>query len=190
MASSDNVPGYGADAVSGERQTQKVSGTADSGDATLEPGQYPVGSWGNELFGGPLPAGTGAPGSQGAKWNSGTDPTNEPGQTEDGITGISEAEITRTGAPGTAGAANSLGSGSDSVTFTRPGSPYSGTYTSDTVRDDVSGSSDWTGANDGGYSSGGPQLPAIKGNEPEAGSGRFQPGSGGRVLRGGRSVRG
>ena len=117
------------------------------------------------------------------------DPTNEPGQTEDGLTGISEDEITETGAPGSTGADPSDGTGSESVTFTRPGSYLSGTYAMSTVRDDIDGPTDWTQANDSGYATGGPQLPGIKGNEPEAGTGRFQPG-GGRVMRGGRAVRG
>jgi hypothetical protein len=88
---------------------------------------------------------------------------------------------------GTGTTANTTG-GAESITYTRPGSPYSGTYKSDTVSDDTSGTRDSTQANDEGYGTGGPQLPGLKGNEPVPG-GRYQPGSG-RVLRGGRAVSG
>ena len=64
------------------------SGTTSGADPTNEPGQYPVGGWGPSIFGGPLPDGTGAPGTRGAQFSSATDPTNEPGQITDGITGI------------------------------------------------------------------------------------------------------
>jgi len=165
---------------------QKVAGVAASGDPTNEPGQYPVGGWGDAIFGGPLPSGTGAPGSQGARLGGGTDPTNEPGQVDDGLTGLSTVDITTTGAPGTTTNANQP-EGGTMVTYTRPGSFMSGTYQSDTYHDDLSGPGDSTQANDEGYASGGPQLPGIRGNEPVPG-GRFQPGSG-RVLRGGRDVR-
>jgi len=186
MASTN--PAYNEDGhVVGGVRGPKVSGTADSNDPTLQEGQYPPGGWGSSIFGGPLPDGTGAPGTAGARWSAGTDPTNEPGQTEDGLTGISEDEITQTGAPGTQGAQDSTG-GADSVSFTTPGSYLTGSYDMQQVSDDVSGPGDWTGANDEGYATGGPQLPGIRGNEPQAGSSRYQPG-GGRVLRGGRDVR-
>jgi len=186
----NTVPGYGTgEDVAGARETNAYSGIRSTGDPTLEPGQYPPDE-DHGIFGGPMPEGTGAPGTAGARYDSSVDPTNEPGQTEDGLTGITEAEITETGAPGSTGADPSDGSGADSVTFTRPGSYLSGTYAMSTVRDDTDGPTDWTQANDSGYATGGPQLPGIKGNEPEAGSGRFQPGAGGRVMRGGRAVRG
>jgi hypothetical protein len=179
----DSYPGY-----DNRKQTAgstRVSGRGSGGDPTLEPGQYPPGS-DHGIFGGTLPDGTGAPGTAGA---SGTpDPTNEPGQTQDGLTGISESEITQTGAPGSQGTTPTSGGGPDSVEFTRPGSGVL-TYENITVSDSVGGPQDWTQANDDGYASGGPQLPGLKGNEPEAGSSRFQPG-GGRVMRGGRAVRG
>ena len=180
-----SYPGY--DSRTQAAATTKVSGTGGGGtDPTLEPGQYPPGT-DHGIFGGPLPAGTGAPGTQGA--TGGSDATTEPGQTQDGLTGISEAQITETGAPGTQGTQPTTGGGPDSVSFTRAGSYLTGTYESETVGDSVGGSADWTQANDDGYASGGPQLPGIKGNEPQAGGGKFQPG-GGRVLRGGLAVRG
>jgi hypothetical protein len=160
------------------------SGTNESADPTTEPGQYPVGGWGNAIFGGPLPDGTGAPGSQGAR--GAADPTNEPGQVSDGLTGITDAEISNTGAPGTQGAVDHDG-GADSITYTYPNDGI-GPYAQVSVSDDLSGPGDSTGANDQGYATGGPQLPGIKGNEPQAGGSRYQPG-GGHVMRGGRSVR-
>ena len=179
-----NYPGY--DSRKQTAGTTKVSGAGGGGDPTLEPGQYPPGS-DHGIFGGPLPAGTGAPGTQGA--NGTSDPTNEPGQTQDGLTGISESDITKTGAPGTQGTTPTSGGGAEQVSFTAAGSYLDGTYESLTVGYDTSGPKDGTQANDDGYASGGPQLPGIKGNEPQAGSNRFQPG-GGSVLRGGRAVRG
>jgi hypothetical protein len=180
-----DYPGY--DSRKQAVSTTKVSGTGSSGtDPTNEPGQYPAGN-DHGIFGGPLPNGTGAPGTAGA--SGGSDPTTEPGQLQDGLTGISEAQITETGAPGTQGTTPTSGGGPDSVSFTRAGSYLSGTYQSETVSDSVGGPADWTQANDDGYDSGGPQLPGIKGNEPAAGGSRFQPG-GGRVMRGGRAVRG
>lgn len=179
-----DYPGY-----SSTRQNtgagRKVSGVAGSGDPTAEPGQYPPGT-DHGIFGGPLPSGTGAPGSAGTRGTP--DPTNEPGQTSDGLTGVTDAQITQTGAPGSQGTTPTSGGGPDSVTFTAPGA---GILPNEdvTVQDSTSGPQDWTQANDDGYASGGPQLPGIKGNEPEAGGARFQPG-GGSVMRGGRSVRG
>jgi hypothetical protein len=180
-----DYPGY--DGRKQATPTTKVSGAGGgTGDPTLEPGQYPPGS-DHGIFGGPIPAGTGAPGTAGASGMP-DDPTNEPGQTQDGLTGISEHDITNTGAPGTQGSSPDPG-GSSSVTFTKAGSYLSGTYDPETVGYTTDGPADGTQANDDGYASGGPQLPGIKGNEPQAGSGRYQPG-GGRVLRGGRAVRG
>ena len=178
-----DYPGY--DGHKQNTGTTKVSGAGGGGDPTLEPGQYPPGT-DHGIFGGPLPAGTGAPGTQGA--SGGSDPTTEPGQLEDGLTGITEAQITQTGAPGSQGTVPDPG-GSSQVTFTKAGSYLSGTYSSETVGYTGDGPADGTQANDDGYASGGPQLPGIKGNEPQAGSSRFQPG-GGQVLRGGRAVRG
>lgn len=183
MASS--YPGYDGTRYVG-RNGPGESGRGGDPDPTTEPGQYPP-AMDHGIFGGPLPTGTGAPGTAGGG-GRGSDPTTEPGQLTDGLTGITDREITQTGAPGSQGTTPTSGGGPDSVTFTRPTGGVT-TYTTETVRDAVSGPADWTTANDDGYASGGPQLPGIKGNEPQAGSGRYQPG-GGRVLRGGRSVRG
>ena len=184
MAKEPNQTPDGGGSVSGG--SSRVSGTTEASDPTNEPGQYPPGGWGTAIFGGPLPSGTGAPGTKGGA--GGADDTAEPGQLVDGLTGITETEITETGSPGTGTTANTDG-GSDSISYTRPGSYLSGTYKSDTTSDNVAGTASATEANDQGYATGGPQLPGIKGNEPRAGQGPYQPGSG-RVLRGGRAVRG
>lgn len=178
----DNYPGY--DGRKQSAPTTKVSGAAGAvSDPTNEPGQYPPGT-DHGIFGGPLPDGTGAPGTAGA--GAGSDPTNEPGQTQDGLTGISEHDITSTGAPGTQGTVPDPG-GADQVTFTKAGSYLSGTYDPVTVGYTTSGPEDGTQANDDGYATGGPKLPGMQ--EPQAGTGRFQP-AGGHVMRGGRAVRG
>jgi len=167
-----------------QTSNRPYSGTTESSDPTNEPGQYPPGDQ-HGIFGGPLPTGTGAPGSAGASGSA--DATNEPGQTQDGLTGVSESQITQSGAPGSQGAQVRSGGG-DSVTYTKA-SDGIGPYEQVTASDDLSGPGDSTGANDSGYATGGPQLPGIQGNEPQAGSGRYQPG-GGKVLRGGRDVKG
>jgi hypothetical protein len=182
--------------VSGTDPRSAFSGTRNhDDDPTTMAGQYPPpDGWANAMFGGPMPQGTGAPGTQGATASGGfhgggaADPTNEPGQTDDGFAGISEHDITESGAPGSATTPNTEG-GSDTISYTQPGSVLSGTYQSETVHDDLSGGRDSTMANDAGYATGGPKLPGMM--EPQAGGGArsFQPGSGGRVLRGGRSVR-
>lgn len=162
------------------------SGGPDGGaDNSSQPGQYPPGGWGNAIFGGPLPTGTGAPGTSGG--GGGGDDTAEPGQLTDGLTGVTDAEITQTGAPGTSTSPNSRGGGT-SVTTTRMGSHLTGTYQQETSSEILTGPGESTEANQEGYATGGPQLPGIKGNEPQPG-GKFQPGSG-KVLRGGRAVRG
>ena len=180
MADSSATAGYTPAKAS--RGSSDRSGESGSGDVTAQPGQYPPGS-DHGIFGGTLPTGTGAPGSGGGA--GGGDPTTEPGQTGDYFTGTPEAQLTSTGAPGTSGGQGSDGGGPDAVSFTRAGSYLSGTYAQDSVRDEIGGPGNWTEANDSGYATGGPQLPGIKGNEPQAGEGRFQPG-GGQVLHGGR----
>lgn len=171
--------------LSGKTPTsgRPYSGNNENSDPTNEPGQYPV-TGQNNIFGGPLPSGTGAPGSAGAR--GGADPTNEPGQISDGLTGITDAQITQSGAPGSQGATDNPG-GPDAVTYTYPNDGI-GPYQPVTKQDALTGPQDSTQANDSGYATGGPQLPGIRGNEPQAGSARYQPG-GGRVLRGGRDVR-
>lgn len=167
-----NPPGGGK--VSGAGAPD-AAGTPAGGDVTHEPNQYP-----GSLFGVALPRGTGAPGSAGAGRTA--DVANQPGQLNEGISGLGPADTADTGAPGSQGATVNPGGG-DSVTYTRPGSFLTGTNVEDTVRDDISGTGDWTQAHDGSYG-GNLNLPGITGNQPTStGAGR------GRVLRGGRRVR-
>lgn len=173
--------------------SRKAAGTpSHAADSTLMAGQYPPDpSWGNALFGGSLD-GSGAPGSAGATYSSATDATNEPGQTQDTFTGIPDGQIGGTGASGAPGSStnpNTAGGTGTPITYTNAGSYLGGSYQSVTYSDHTDGPQDSTQANDEGYATGGPQLPAIKGNEPTPGSGRWQTG-GGRVMRGGRDVRG
>jgi hypothetical protein len=179
MATDVNTPGfvsgYGTPAdVSGERETDAYSGIRDEPmDPTLEKGNY-----GPSNFGVDLPQGTGAPGSQGAQFGADTDPTTQPGQLDEGISGEGPAQTAHTGAPGSAGASASTGTGPDAVRFTMPNAGL-GTNKQLTVQDSVSGPQDWTQVNDSGYGSGGPQLPGLP--EPvSTGAGA------GSVLRGGR----
>jgi hypothetical protein len=181
MSTSDDVPGYGPNKVAGQGG-RDFSGDSRGGDPTAQPGQYP-----SSLFGMPLPQGTGAPGSAGARTSAATDPTNQPGQLNEGITGMGPPQTDHTGAPGTQGANPALGQGETTITFT-PLSSGLGPYRNEAVQDETSGPGDWTQANDEGYASGGPQLPGIKGNEPDVNSGPFTAKSGGRVLRGGRGA--
>lgn len=163
------TPGYGG---SGESRPGQLSAGTGGGDPTLEPGQVPA-----SLFGSPLPAGTGAPGSPGGGMP--TDPTLESGQLYEGISGLGPAALADTGAPGSTGAQNTAG-GPDRITYTEPGSYLDGTYDQETFTDSISGTGDWTQANDATYGAG-PQLPGIAGNQPTstgAGQGR---------VRGGRS---
>jgi hypothetical protein len=184
-APSSNVPGYDAT----RRTTQTEAGARSGeggGDPTVTQPQYPPAeNWASAIFGGPLPTGTGAPGSGGGE--GGGDPTTEPGQTIDDFTGVPDTELNSTGAPGTTGGVPATGGGADAITITRPGSYLSGSYASDTVRADTSGPHDHTQANMSGYGTDGPKLPAMA--EPQAGSSDFQPG-GGHVMRGGRMVQG
>jgi hypothetical protein len=168
-----NPPGGGA--VSGAGGP-KSAGVTASGDPVNLPGQYP-----GSIFGVAIPQGTGAPGTAGAGGSA--DPVNQPGQLTEGISGTGPADTANTGAPGSAGSGMDSGGGADSVTYTEPGSFLSGTNTEASVRDDISGTSDWTQAHDGSYG-GSLNLPGVDGNQPTPNSGPFQPGSG-RVLRGG-----
>jgi len=144
-------------------------------DPTFEGDQSPP-----TLFGVALPQTTGAPGSQGA--GGAADPTNEPGQLNEGISGLGPADIANTGAPGSQGVG--LGAGGSAVSYTRPGSWLSGTYETGTVQGAVSGSGDWTQASPGLYSSANPMPGVGAAGDQLADGGAGQ----GRVLRGGRAV--
>jgi len=161
-----------------DRQTGGGKSGAYAGDPALQPDQYP-----GSLFGVGLPQGTGAPGTQGAGGMA--DPTNEPGQLNEGISGQGPGTTADTHAPGSQGATNSQG-GPDTVTFTNANfykSESEPASQSETKSDHISGTSDWTQANDGSYGAG-KYLPGVQGNTPTStGAGS------GRVLRGGRAVR-
>src|SRR5258707_4428335 len=135
-----NPPGGGK--VSGGGGAQAAG--ADGGEVASERGQYPA-----SIFGVALPQGAGAPGSAGA--GRGADPTNQPGQLTEGISGTGPADTADTGAPGTEGSGMDPAGGADSISYTRPGSFLTGTNIQDTVRDDISGTGDWTQAHDGSY---------------------------------------
>jgi hypothetical protein len=184
IAPGQRPDGKGTGLKSGTGTGRARSGTASGADPTNLDGQYPPGGWGGALFGGALPSGTGAPGSRGAR--GGADPTTEPGQLDEGLSGLGPADTANTGAPGRGTTPNSAGGGS-TITFTDPGTmPGVGAYRSESVSDDLSGPRDSTMVNDQGYGSGGPQIPGI--GEPQAGSANWQTGRG-TVLRGGRDVR-
>ena len=163
----------GSGSVSGTKESGAFSGTHDAGvDPTVEPGQYP-----SSFFGVSLPMGTGAGGSAGA--GGAADPSNEPGQLNEGISGLGPSATADTGAPGSMGATNGAAGGT-SISYTRPGSYLSGTWQQDTVTDNISGPGDWTQAIDGSYAGGGPDLPGLAGNQPTStGAG------GGNILKGG-----
>lgn len=175
LAPGQEPPGGGL--VSGNvSDAMAAAGAFTSDDPANQPGQYPA-----SLFGVSLPQGTGADGSAGASGMA--DPSTEPGQLNEGISGLGPSATADTGAPGSSGQQNGTGGGT-TISYTRPGSFLTGTNITDTVRDDISGTGDWTQAIDGSYAGGGPQLPGIAGNEPTSGGPRYQPGTG-RVLRGG-----
>jgi len=176
------VPGYAQPGIVAGRTGKDSVGDDRPSDPTNQPNQYP-----GSIFGMPLPQGTGAPGSTGARRSAATDPTNQPGQLEEGISGTGPPDTDSTGSPGTQGARAALGAGPDAVTFTKLSAGI-GPYQTQTVNDEISGSGDWTGANDQGYASGGPQLPGVRGNEPSVNEGPFTAKSGGRVMRGGRGA--
>lgn len=183
----DDNTGTGSDVQSGTDAGRAWSGTSGhAGDPTSMKGQYPPGGWGSAIFGGQLPSGTGAPGTAGAHYSGDTDATNEPGQLNEGLSGLGPADTARTGAPGGATTPNTTGGGT-AISYTNPGAYLAGSYQSEAVSDDLAGGRDSTQANDQGYASGGPKLPGMA--EPAAGGGRaaFQPGDG-HVMRGGRAI--
>lgn len=164
------TPGYGG---SGQSRPQSTSAGRVGGEPVNQPGQYPA-----SLFGVALPQGTGAAGSAGPALYSG-DVTNQPGQLNEGLSGLGPADIAQTGAPGSMGAQNTAG-GTDQVTYTRPGSYATGSYEMDTLSDSVSGVNDWTQAIDGSYGGQHPQIPGL--SEPTStGAGQ------GRIMYGGRN---
>lgn len=169
------TPGYGGLSRANESGQQGAGGATDP---TFEHGSYP-----GDIFGIPVPQGTGSPGSQGA--SGAADPTIQPGELDEGISGLGPADTANTGSPGSAGVDNTDGGGNQSVSFTLPGSYLSGTYASGHVTDAVSGPNDWSQAADGLYTAAGNKMPGIV----QADGGLADTGAGqGRVMRGGRAV--
>jgi hypothetical protein len=149
------------------------------------PGQYPTTAF--HLF--ELPEqnfGSGAAGGspQSSKQDQGN--TNEPGQypAKETFTGVA---LDGSGAPGTAGVPYGGGSsGPDSVTYSKPtfykgqrdpdttySQPDGTGYAQETVKAAISGTADWTQANNHSYGDG-YEMPGTAGNTPQPGSGRYQ----------------
>ena len=154
-----------------ERQSpgRKRQGHADGLDPTNLPGQTP-----SEIFGFSIPYSTGARGTTGSRTTPGDDVTMYDGQLEESVTGLSGTPVVSTGAPGSEGARNT--NGGETVTYTPSFGIYDGTCREVTVQGRVSGTGDWTQANDMGYDSG-PTLPILEHNRPTssgAGKGRVR----------------
>lgn len=137
-----------------QRQGRNTDGT----DPTEQTGQTP-----SEIFGFSQSYSTGAPGSSPHGARS-SDVTIQPGQLDDGLSGVTAAEITDTGLPGSQGASNSNG-GPDSIRYTDPFGYMGNEHRDSHTSAHVGGTGDWTQANDMGYDSG-PTLPALEGNRP------------------------
>jgi hypothetical protein len=130
----------------------------------------------SDIFGFAQTYSTGARGSTGAPSQDGPngDVTVERGQLDPGLAQVSGSEITSTGAPGSQGARNSPGG--DTVTYTDPFGYLGQEHRESSTAGRVSGSGDWTQANDMGYD-GGPTLPVLQNARPTssgAGQGRIR----------------
>lgn len=144
----------------------KRQGRGEAGlDPTNELGQTP-----SEIFGFAQNYSTGAPGTAGAHADAGLDVTVEPGQLDEGLSGVSGSEITDTGAPGSQGA-HPL-AGGESVRYTDPFGFMGNDHRDSVTRGAVDGHGDWTTfGEDSGFS--GPTFPILEGNRPvDTGVGR------------------
>jgi hypothetical protein len=166
--------------------------------STEEPGQYPDPSFAGYGFAAQN-FGSGAPGGSPTSSADDTGGTNVPGQYPDRET-FTGVALGGTGAPGgpSVGVGGTTG-GPDTVVFTKPtfykgvyevddeagqwDQPDGGGYKEATAHDHVSGSADWTQANDYSYGPG-YNMPGVEGNTPTPGSGQFQTGQG-NVMYGG-----
>lgn len=134
-------------------------GRGESGlDPTEQLGQTP-----SEIFGFSQNYSTGAPGTSGKATDT-SDVTVQDGQLSDGLSGLTEEEVTSTGLHGSQGAVNGNG-GPDSVMYTDPWGYIGGVNRDISVSAHIDGIGDWTQANDQGYAAG-PTLPALEGNRP------------------------
>lgn len=147
----------GARQAPARKQRGRNAGTSDP---TSPSNQTP-----SDIFGFAQTYTTGAGGSPGAPSKDGPngDPTVERGQLDPGLAMVEDGEITSTGAPGTQGASNTVGG--ESVTYTDPFGYVGGVNRDVTVTGRISGSGDWTQANDHGYD-GGPTLPILQNARP------------------------
>jgi hypothetical protein len=138
-------------------------------EPTAQKGQLP-----SEIFGFPTPMTTGAPGSSGGAMDS-SDVTVQDGQISDGLSGLTEEEVTSTGLHGSQGA--SPHAGGESVRYTDPFGYIGGVHRESHASGATSGPGDWTvWGDDNGFS--GPTLPALEGNRPTS------TGAGGGSVRG------
>jgi hypothetical protein len=146
----------------------KYHGRPETGlDPTMERGQVPA-----DIFGIAQSYSTGARGSSGG--TEPTDVTTMPGQVDKGLAQVFGAQITSTGAPGTEGARNSMGG--EHITYTDPFGYLGQEHRESSTSGRVSGTGDWTQANDMGYDSG-PTLPSLVNARPTssgAGQGRVR----------------
>ena len=145
--------------------------TSNSNPPTVQNGQLP-----SEIFGFPQHYSTGAPGTQGATGPD-ADVTIQAGQLQEGLSGVTDGEITDTGAPGSQGAANQ-NAGPTAVRYTDPFGYMGNDHRESATSAHVDGVGDWTQANDMGYAAG-PTLPVLEGNRPtETGIGHGSVGHG------------
>lgn len=161
MATVSDGQNAGRQGATPMRQSPAVKRHGRTGDTmppTVQRGQLP-----DEIFGFPQSYSTGAHGSTGGAMDS-SDVTVQDGQISDGLSGLTKAEVTDTGMPGSPGAANQ-NAGPDGVTYTDPFGILGGVNRDVHTSAHLDGIGDWTQANDQGYA-GGPTLPALEGNRP------------------------
>ena len=133
------------------------SGRGGGGDATEQPGQTPA-----DIFGFAQSYSTGAHGSSGGAMGS-SDVTIQDGQISDGLSGLTRAEVTDTGMPGSQGARPHAGG--EGVRYTDPFGYMGNEHRESRASGTVSGPGDWTAfGDDNGFS--GPTLPGLEGNRP------------------------
>src|ERR1700722_726062 len=150
------------DGTRGTKPTRQTGGgRSGRGEAGLDPTEQ-LGQTPPDIFGFSQSYSTGAKGTQGAS-GAPADVTVQPGQLDEGLSGVTGGEITDTGLHGSQGASNS--GGGESISYTDPFGYLGGGGGKVTTSDSISGGGDWTQANSDGYDSG-PTLPALEGNRP------------------------
>ena len=142
-----------------QRQSPSVkrAGHGIKADPTNQLGQTPP-----DVFGFSQSYSTGLPGSQGGGGGK-DDVTTEPGQFDTTLAGVTEAEITGTGMPGSQGFTPHAGG--EGVRYTDPFGYQGNEHRESHASMAVSGPGDSTVfGDDDGFS--GPTLPALEGNRP------------------------